>query len=254
VEAFADPVLASQLSRLVRSAGGERWVPRRIQRRAPSPARGLPRGSFTLELTFDEPEPTEAGRIAATEPSETPAPGAVPLAPGQRSPTPGAAAQKRVGPPTLFVLCVPEPDGVKLAWGADEQFLARVLAPVTPKTAPSTLAARAGLGALNQQRTLAGGFFSLAALTGTSSTVLPGFAPLPGFALLADILAPERPGPPLARAALQAVEAAPHRGESPILYQLSRGTEQTALTLNASFGRDTWEDLLFLIARKAPQP
>ncbi|MEY2935648.1 MAG: hypothetical protein RL033_6397 [Pseudomonadota bacterium] len=235
--AFDDPVLRSQLSRLLRSAVGERWVPRRIQRRAPNHARGLPHDSFTLELSFDEPLP---------EPEQSAAePGLVPAS--QRSPTPVVATQKRVSSPTLFVLCVPEPDGVKLAWGADEQFLARVVAPVTPKTAPSTLAARAGLGALNQQRTLAGGFSSLAALSSGSSPGLPGLALLPTFALLLGV------GElPLGAPVLQAVEGAPHRGQSPILYQLSRGEQQTALTFNASLGRDTWEDLLFLIAKPPP--
>ncbi len=238
-EAFDDPVLASQLSRLVRSAGGERWVPRRIERRPPAVGR-LPRGSFTLEVSFDEPAPATS---VAKEPAETPAPGALPEPPA------AAAAQKRAGPPTLFVLCVPEAGGVKLAWGADEHFLAGVVAPVTAKTAPNTLAARAGLGALNQQRTLAGGFSSLAALSGTSGTAWPGFALLPGLALLSGILSPAGAQPLTLPGAF---EQAPHRGESPILYQLTRGAERSALTLSASFGRDTWEDLLFLIARRAP--
>lgn len=244
VEAFDDPVLASQLTRIVRSAGGERWVPRRIKRRAPSSARGLPRDSFTLELTFDDPAPPAAELVAEAEPSETPAPGVVP--PPHPAPTPAPVTQRRPGPPTLFVLCVPEPDGVKLAWGADEHFLARAVMPVTAKTAPSTLAARAGLGALNQQRTLAGGFSSLAALSGSGSSVLPGLA------LLSKLLAPRGDEqPPLVPVA---VDGAPHRGQSPILYQLTRGEEQSALSLSASFGRDSWEDLLFLLASRAPPP
>jgi hypothetical protein len=132
----------------------------------------------------------------------------------------------------LFVLMAPDEDGIKIAWGADEKFLASLLTDPERMKATSTLASRPGLALLHERRTLAGGFYSLAALGDPDSRI--------GVSL------------GLARgAAARDLEAAPHRGTSPIVYALTRATDDAPLAFTASLGRETLEDLLFLIALAA---
>src|SRR6185436_6049027 len=137
--ALNDPILGLQLGRLLRSACGARWVPQHVERRHPRSAPALPRGSFVLEVTFAPPRESDA---------QTPAP----------------AAAARPSPPKLFVLFVPESDGVKIAWGPEEKFVISLAGHPARRPASATLAGRAGLDSLNEQRTLAAGFSSLAAL------------------------------------------------------------------------------------------
>jgi hypothetical protein len=202
VSALNDPILGPQFGRLLRSAWGERWVPQQIERRKLA-GRGLGRGSFALELRFAAEPEADAPR----------------------------AGRERPRPPTLFIVCVPEPDGVKLAWGADEKFLTGLLAAPARKASAGTLAERGGLGALHEQRTLAGGFSSLVAVAGDGTG--------------AQVFGEQ---------AAAALEGTPHRGRSPILYALSQRTDVPAVAFSARLGRDTLEDLLFLIANTPPQP
>jgi hypothetical protein len=120
-------------------------------------------------------------------------------------------------PPTLYVLVVPDGDGVKIAWGADEGFLVGLLAKPRPARRGSvlTLAGRRGLTALNQARALGGGFTTLnALLRGASRRALPD---------------------------------APHAGRSPVVYELSR--RETAagesLELRARVSPQTLQDVAF---------
>lgn len=209
--AFNDPILGPQFGRLVRSAWGARWVPQHIKRRH-SLAASLPKGSFLLEVAFAAPR-EEPPAAAAEEPVEASA----------------HAAHSRV--PTLYVLFVPDPDGVKVAWAADEKFLVSLASNPARRPLSATLAARGGLGVLHEQRTLMGGFSSLAAFANGNA---------------------ERLG--LGTELVAAVDVAPHRGLSPILYRVSQEAEIPALSIRASLGRETLEDLLFLIADRAPHP
>jgi len=120
---------------------------------------------------------------------------------------------------------------VKIAWAADEKFLLSLAANPARRPLGATLAARGGLGVLHEQRTLMGGFSSLAA-----------FANGPA----------ERLG--LGAQLVSAVDVAPHRGLSPIPYRVSQQAELPVLAISASLGRETLEDLLFLIADGAPHP
>ena len=210
--AFNDPILGPQFGRLVRSAWGARWVPQHIKRRQLLAAPGLPKGSFLLELAFASAR-EEQPATAADAPAE------------------GHRHAAHPGTPTLYVLFVPDPDGVKIAWAADEKFLLSLAANPARRPLSATLAARGGLGVLHEQRTLMGGFSSLAA-----------FANGPA----------ERWG--LGAQLVSAVDVAPHRGLSPILYRVSQQAELPVLSINASLGRETLEDLLFLIADEAPHP
>jgi hypothetical protein len=149
--------------------------------------------------------------------------------------------------PTLLGLFVPEPGGVKIAWGTDEKFLTALALEPTRAQAQGTLAGRAGLGSLHEHRTLAGGFSSLAAMPGLSvsgSSSAGAGVPGPGEAGVAEH-AGELQGPSLANA--------PHHGLSPIVYRVARLGNDAALALTAQFGRDTLEDLLFLIS-PGPRP
>jgi hypothetical protein len=129
------------------------------------------------------------------------------------------------------VLFVPDPDGVKIAWAADEKFLVSLASSPARRPLSATLAARVGLGELHEQRTLIGGFSSLAAFANGNAELLGWGADL-----------------------ASAVDVAPHRGLSPILYRVSQRAEIPALSISASLGRETLEDLLFLIADASPRP
>lgn len=90
--AFDDPILRSQLQRLVRTALGRHWVPTKVHpRRARSAT--LPPESFVLELSFAESSGAPSGRTLST----------------------------------VFVF-VPHADGLEVVWGGDEQRLARRVA------------------------------------------------------------------------------------------------------------------------------
>jgi hypothetical protein len=125
-----------------------------------------------------------------------------------------------------FVVFVPDEDGLRIAMGADERFLISLVAQPGRAKASTTLAGRAGLGSLNEHRILAGGFVSLAGLEGARSGAL---APLSSWLGSASRL-----------------DGAPHRGMSPIVYALSQPSEAW-LHLTTRLGRDTLEDLLFVI-------
>jgi hypothetical protein len=210
--AFNDPILGPQFGRLVRSAWGARWVPQHIRRRHPFAAPGLPKGSFLLEVSFALPRP-ERSAAAAEAPSEAPAHPAHPSV------------------PTLYVLFVPDPDGVKIAWAADEKFLVSLASNPARRPLSATLAARGGLGALHEQRTLMGGFSSLAAIANGNAARL---------ALGAELSS--------------TVDVAPHRGLTPILYRVSQQADIAALSISASLGLETLQDLMFLIADASPRP
>ncbi len=210
--AFNDPILGPQFGRLVRSAWGARWVPQHIKRRRLQAAPGLPKGSFLLELAFAQPRAEQAAAPADAPPE-----------------APAHAFHPSI--PTLYVLFVPEPDGVKIAWAADEKFLLSLAASAARRPLSATLAARGGLGVLHEQRTLMGGFSSLAAFANGNA---------------------ERLG--LGAEWIASIDVAPHRGLSPILYRVSQQSETPALAISASLGRETLEDLLFLIAERAPHP
>jgi len=214
VAAINDPILGPQLGRLLRSAWGPNWAPKHAKRRRPLGNRALPRGSFTLELTFAAPR---------VEPASVP-PG--PSPPAELS-APGAG-RRESSPPTLFVLFVPEPGGLRIAWGADEAVLVSLGQSAASGKASGTLAGRAGLASLHEHRSLAGGFSSLVALGALA------LGPPPG--------------------AGRALVAAPHRGLSPIVYRLSPLGDSSGLSLRASLGRDSLEDLIFSLAAEAPTP
>jgi len=129
------------------------------------------------------------------------------------------------------VLFAPESDGVKVAWAAEEKFLLSLAADPARRPLSATLAARAGLGSLREQRTLLGGFSSLAAFASVGAG---------------------RFG--LGEHAAAAVDVAPHRGLSPIVYQVSQSADAPVLAFSASLGRETWEDLMFLIADREARP
>jgi len=212
VGAINDPILGPQIGRLLRSAWGPNWSPRHAKRRRPLGNRALPRGSFTLELTFAPP------RVEVADVSREPSPGvALPTL---------RAGRRESSPPTLFVLFVPEPGGLRIAWGADEAVLVSLGASAASGKASGTLAGRAGLASLHEHRSLAGGFSSLLAL----GALALGSEPGAGHALV----------------------AAPHRGLSPIVYRLSPLGDSAGLSLRASLGRDSLEDLFFLLAAEAP--
>jgi hypothetical protein len=205
--AFNDPILGPQFGRLLRSAWGPRWVPQHVKRRRLPGGHGAARGSFLLELAFAPPQDETDAEAPARAPANVPS------------------------APTLFVLFAPESDGVKIAWAADEKFLLSLAADPARRPLSATLAGRAGLGSLHDQRTLLGGFSSLA----TWASFGAG-----------------RFG--LDEHAAAAVDGAPHRGLSPILYQLSQSADAPVLALSASLGRETWEDLMFLIAAQMARP
>src|SRR5690606_11389112 len=131
------------------------WAPVRMEQRRPI-AGDLPRGSFVLEIAFPAP--------AASEPVGEQA---APAAASPASPPGDAGAPTQ--PPELFAVFVPDEDGVRIAWGADERYLISLLVQPAHARASATLAGRAGLGELNQHRILAGGFVSLAGLDELSS-------------------------------------------------------------------------------------
>ncbi len=208
VDAFNDPILGPQFGRLLRGALGPEWAPLRMKQRRPRRVGELPRDSFVLEVTF-----ANASGVAS----------------------PGTDAEDmpvRAAPlPTLFAVFAPDDDGVKVAWGGDEAFLVSVVSQPQATQASATLASRAGLGSLHEHRTLAGGFYSLAALAELDGSLLPRIGPW------------ERRG--------KSVAEAPHRGLSPIVYTVSQRSAAATLSLSASLGRDTVEDLLFLISEGA---
>lgn len=127
----------------------------------------------------------------------------------------------------VFVVVCPDEDGLKLAWGADERFLISLLADPAHIAASATLASRPGLGGLHHQRALAGGFFSLAAL----GDMLESIA-----------------GSRVSAGSGGALSRAPHGGQSPIVYGVSQTSGSSPVGLRAHVGRDTLEDLLFLVA------
>lgn len=209
-QAFNDPILGPQFARLIRSGLGPAWAPVRMQQRRPISG-DMPRGSFVLEVLFATPTPAAA---EASGDDELGARGA------------GDSAAEATRPPELFAVFVPDEDGVRFAWGADERFLISLLSERPRSKGSATLAGRAGLGDLHQHRILAGGFFSLAGIEDLNAA---SFAHLP----LGG--GPARP-----------IERAPHRGQSPIVYALSQPSEAW-LHLTARLGRDSLEDLLFMI-------
>jgi hypothetical protein len=217
-KAFNDPILGPQFGRLLRGALGQNWAPLHLKQRRPSPGNDLPHGSFTLEVTFAPP------RVAAPDIIESPE-----LASGDAAESASAALPERAQgrrAPTLFVVFVPDDDGLKIAWGSDERFLVSLVSEAGRSKGTATLAGRAGLGSLLEHRTLAGGFYSLAAL--------------------AEIKAAAAAEAGSWNAPAKALLGAPHRGLSPIVYTLSQPPDATSLALSASVGRDTLEDLLFL--------
>jgi hypothetical protein len=215
-KAFNDPILGPQFGRVLRSALGPEWSPRRVRQRRPLGRTELPPGSFCLEVALANTAPAA---LAVNFPGGEPA---------------GEPARRESSPPMLYVVFVPDEDGAKIAWGADESFLVSLLSGVRGQRASSTLASRAGLGALNERRTLAGGFYSLAAFGSLSRS------------LVARLGAGEP--------SLAALRRAPHAGLSPIVYTLSRPSEEPTLWFSALLGRDTLEDALFLIAGDAVEP
>jgi hypothetical protein len=189
------------------------------QRRANSG--DLPRGSFVLEVAFAPPTAPAVEASAGDEPGATSA-----------ANTANDAAEA-TRPPELFAVFVPDEDGVRIAWGADERFLISLLSErPRSKKASATLAGRAGLGDLHQHRILAGGFVSLAGIEELNAASLDlrlGIGPA------------------------KQIERAPHRGQSPIVYALSQPSEAW-LHLTTRLGRDTLEDLLFLIGTGPGEP
>jgi hypothetical protein len=209
-KSFNDPILGPQFARLIRSGVGPAWAPVRMQQRRPISG-DMPRGSFVLEVLFASPT------LAAAEASgdnEQSASGA------------GDSAAEAMRPPELFAVFVPDEDGVRFAWGADERFLISLLSERPRSKNSATLAGRAGLGDLHQHRILAGGFFSLAGMEELNA------APFDHLRLGG--------GP------ARSIERAPHRGQSPIVYALSQPSEAW-LHLTTRLGRDSLEDLLFMI-------
>jgi hypothetical protein len=220
-KAFEDPILGPQFGRLIRSSLGPSWVPVHVQQRRPRAA-DLPKGSFVLEVGFAAPGTTASASALVSQFPGDPA-GSESL----RAATPAAPA------PELFMVFVPDEDGVRIAWGADERFLSSLLVQRARSKASATLAGRAGLGTLNEHRILAGGFFSLAGLEEFNTGSLEHLQLWNGPA--------------------KQIERAPHRGVSPIVYALSQPSEAW-LHLTTRIGRETLEDLLFLIGTAPGQP
>jgi hypothetical protein len=210
-KSFNDPILGPQFARLIRSGIGPAWAPVRMQQRRPISG-DLPRGSFVLEVVLAPAAPVAAEAGASDE--------------LELSTSAGDMAAEAPRPPELFAVFVPDEDGVRIAWGADERFLISLLTESAHSKATTTLAARAGLGELHQHRILAGGFVSLAGLEELNSA------------------SPDRVR--LGNGLARAIERAPHRGQSPIVYALSQPSEAW-LHFTARLGRDTVEDLLFSI-------
>lgn len=213
VKAFNDPILGPQFGRLLRGSFGPNWAPERMRQRPALHSAELPRGSFALEITFAVPRSNTAAETLGGDVE---------------------AAGRTSRAPTLFALFVPDEDGLKITWGADEKFLVSLVASSARPNMSATLAGRAGLGSLHEHRTLAGGFFSLAALEESSQTTLAELGLWDGHA--------------------KVVANAPHRGASPIVYTLSQSSDARTLQLEARLARETLEDLLFLIAVQATPP
>jgi hypothetical protein len=209
---FNDPILGPQFARLIRSGLGPAQAPVRMQQRRPMSG-DLPRGSFVLEVAFAPPAPPAVEADASGPPAAS-------------SSSAGDSVAEATRPPELFAVFVPDEDGVRIAWGADERFLISLLAERARSRASATLAGRPGLGELHQHRILAGGFVSLAGLE--------------------ELDAASFQGATLAGGGATRIEQAPHRGQSPIVYALSQPSEAW-LHLTARLGRDSLEDLLFLI-------
>jgi len=208
-KSFNDPILGPQFGRLIRSGFGPTWVPVRMQQRRPATG-DLPRGSFVLDVEFAPPA------ASSGEPDES----------APRAPDDAAPDEPATRPPELFAVFVPDEDGVRIAWGADERFLISLLTERPRAKASATLAGRAGLGELHQHRILAGGFVSLAGLEELNESSFERLR--------------------LGHGAAKQIESAPHRGQSPIVYALSQPSEAW-LHLTTRVGRDSLEDLLFLI-------
>lgn len=212
-KSFNDPILGPQFARLIRSSLGPAWAPVRMQQRRATSG-DLPRGSFVLEVAFAPPAAPAVEAGAGDEPRAT------------RAENTADDAAEAARAPELFAVFVPDEDGVRIAWGADERFLISLLSErPRSKKASATLAGRAGLGELHQHRILAGGFVSLAGIEELNAA---------SFDLQLGV------GP------AKQIERAPHRGQSPIVYALSQPSEAW-LHLTTRLGRDTLEDLLFLI-------
>lgn len=201
---FNDPILGPQFARLLRAAFGAEWAPTSVVQRRPRFG-NLPRDSFVLQVGFPAPRP------------------------GSGEPL-GAASKTPAAPPQWFAVFVPDEDGVRIACGADERHVVSLL---VPRSRAQALAARAGLGSLNEHRLLAGGFVSLAGLRASA----PG---------LLDLLS-------LSRAPARPIESSPHRGSAPIVYALSQPNEAW-VHLTARVGRDALEDVLYAIGAAPPQP
>jgi hypothetical protein len=239
-DAFAsavnDPILGPQCARLVRTVSGSKWAPQHVRRRRPIGAARLPRESFTLEISFALPR-SEAASSASV---------AADSAEGAHH---SRSSEREKLPPTLFGLFVPEPGGVKIAWGTDEKFLTALALEPTRAQAQATLAGRAGLGSLHEHRTLAGGFSSLAALPNLRGAGWRSAETDVAEPASADVAASSSPLP------VPSLADTPHRGLSPIVYRVARLGNDAALVLTAQLGRDTLEDLLFLIsAQPVPPP
>jgi hypothetical protein len=164
-----------------------------------------------LEVGFAPPAPAAVEAGASDEPGASGA---------------GDSPAEATRPPELFAVFVPDEDGVRIAWGADERFLSSLLSERPRSKSSATLAGRAGLGELHQHRILAGGFVSLAGIEELNA------APFDRLRLGS--------GP------AKQIDRAPHRGQSPIVYALSQPSEAW-LHLTTRLGRDSLEDLLFLI-------
>jgi hypothetical protein len=224
-KAFNDPILGPQFGRLIRSGFGPSWVPSHLQQRRPRAA-DLPKGSFVLEVGFAAPKASPAaGALVSQFPGDS--------ANGEPAAASNGEATNAARVPELFMVFVPDDDGVRIAWGADERFLSSLLVQRARTKASATLAGRAGLGALNEHRILAGGFFSLAGLEELNTGSLEHLQLWNGPA--------------------KQIERAPHRGVSPIVYALSQPSEAW-LHLTTRIGRETLEDLLFLIGTAPDQP
>lgn len=206
VKSFNDPILGPQFARLIRSAIGPNWAPLRMEQRRPKG--DLPRGSFVWELTFAPPSALLAAvpEALAEQTAEV-----------ERGPAPSAS---------LLGVFVPDEDGVRMAFGADERFVSSLLMQPARAKASATLAGRAGLGSLNEHRILAGGFVSLAGLEAGDDHA--------------------------SGVAAKHLDGAPHRGASPIVYTLSQPSEAW-LHFTTRLGRDALEDLLFSFGDGAKQ-
>ncbi|HWO11073.1 MAG TPA: hypothetical protein VNN80_16375 [Polyangiaceae bacterium] len=212
-KSFNDPILGPQFGRLLRSAFGPKWAPESMSQRRPKLGE-LPHGSFVWEVTFAAPsEPPPAVSDGAVTPVEALAPAPV------AAPAPGPSL-------SWYGVFVPDEDGVRMAFGADERFVSSLLVqPARPK-ASTTLAGRAGLGSLHEHRILAGGFVSLAGIEGNT-------------------------GAEPSSAGAKQLGSAPHRGASPIVYRLSQPSEAW-LQFTTRLGREALDDLLFLFDDARP--